>query len=89
MYILKLSVRVTSRFYGSKSEEGEAGVIRKPSYVHTSIDVIIRSMLQTMFGTSDGKQDVRVSRTERILWKEAMVCEMLFYRAFKNTCTPP
>ncbi len=82
MYILKLSVRVTSRFYGSKCEEGEAGVIREPSYVHTPIDVIIRSMLQNMSDTFEGKQ-------ETILWKEAMVCEMLFYRVFKNTCTPP
>lgn len=56
MYILKDLAAVPSRF---KSIEGEAGVIRVPLYFHTPIDVIKRSMLQTMSSTSEGKQDVR------------------------------
>lgn len=89
MYILTHSAVVMSRFCGYKSMEGEAGVIRVILNTHTSIDVIKRSMRQPVSGTSEGKQDVRVSRAAMMLWNRAMMCEMPFRRAFKNTCTPP
>lgn len=85
MYILKDLAAVPSRF---KSIEGEAGVIRVPLYFHTPIDVIKRSMLQTMSSTSEGKQDVREPHRQDAVEESHGVWNAIL-QSLKNTCTPP